>query len=161
MNVGTIDRKTYLGGIQSTRVALLNEGLVRHLYESCGMTISEVSKEIGCTERGLRLFMIKCGIDRRVAAKRNQKGEKNSTWVGDQVGYKAAHQRVYRARGRPKKCEHCQTTDDSKNYEWANVSGKHHDVNDYIRLCRSCHCKYDGLLNNLGEYACVPPQNRT
>ena len=156
---GDLPRQSYLGGVQSKKSPLLNEGLVRHLYSS-GMTIEEVSKEIGCTYRGLRLFMIRCGIDRRVAAKRDQSGSKNSTWKGESVCYKAAHNRVYAKRGRPQKCEECKTEDPSKKYEWANISGKYHDPNDYLRLCRSCHCKRDGLLKNLGEYACVPPQDR-
>lgn len=159
-SVGALDRTKYLGGQQSKRVPLLNEGLVRHLYES-SMTLEEVSAEIGCTCRALRLFMIRCGIERRIAAKRDQRGAKNSSWRGEAVKYKPAHNRVYAARGRPMKCEHCGTTDPKARFEWANVSGRHHDPNDYIRLCRSCHCKYDGLLKNLGDYACVPPQNRT
>ncbi|MGN2261392.1 hypothetical protein ACLXBB_36355, partial [Pseudomonas aeruginosa] len=44
----------------------------------------------------------------------------------------------YSARGlaatwpsRPMKCEHCGTTDPKARFEWANVSGRHHDPNDY------------------------------
>ncbi|GAA0531301.1 hypothetical protein GCM10009097_55910 [Pigmentiphaga daeguensis] len=154
-----MDRTKYLGGKQSKRVPLLNEGLVRHLYGS-GMTIAELAVEIGCTDRALRLFMIRCGIERRVAAKRDQRGPNNCLWKADRVTYKAAHNRVYATRGRPQKCEHCGSQSTDRKYEWANVSGKYHDPSDYIRLCRSCHCKYDGLLKNLGDYANVPPKNR-
>lgn len=150
-------RQKYIGGAQSLRVPLLNEGLVRHLYGS-GMNIQEVAKEIGCTARALWSFMDRCGIARRAAVKRDQCGDKNSTWRGEMVCYKAAHQRVYAARGRPSACEHCGTTDPEKRYEWANLTGRHHDPADYLRLCRSCHCKHDGLIRNLGHYAKEPPR---
>lgn len=153
------DRTTYLGGAQSSRVAMLNEGLVRQLYCVESMTIVEVAEVIGCQPVTVRKFMVKHEIPRRVAAKRDQSGNKNVIWAGDSVGYKSAHQRVYRARGRPLYCEHCKTTDSSKRYEWANLTGNYPDVNDYARLCRSCHCKFDGLIKNLGEYANVPAVN--
>ena len=153
------DRSKYIGGYQSTRVKSLNEGIIRHLYES-GMTQIEIAKELNTTQRSVCLFMIKCGIEARIAAKRNQFGENNHTWKGKLVTYKSAHSRVYAARGRPMKCEHCGTTNQKFKYDWANVSGNYHDPGDYIRLCRSCHCKYDGLIKNLGEYAKEPKNAR-
>lgn len=146
------DRRKYLGGLQSKRVELLNEGLVRHLYTS-GMTQEEIAVEISTTVLSVRKFMKKCGIKSRVAAPRDQRGAKNANWKGDGVTYKAAHDRVYAIRGRPSKCEHCGTSSDDVNYEWANLTGNFHDPRDYIRLCRSCHCKHDGLIKNLGSYA--------
>lgn len=50
--------------------------------------------------------------------------------------------------GTPNKCEHCGTTDKDKNYDWANT--KQHKYKrireDFIRLCRSCHRKYDKVI---------------
>ena len=46
-------------------------------------------------------------------------------------------------KGKPKKCEVCGTTDKKKNYDWANLTGKFNDPEDYKRMCRSCHRKYD------------------
>jgi predicted transcriptional regulator len=118
-----------------------------------GMTQSEIGQELGVTQKAVWGFMKRHGIGARVAVKRNQIGERNSTWKGSAVTYKAAHNRVYAARGRPQYCEHCQTTEANRRYEWANLTGKHHDPADYARLCRSCHCKFDGLIRNLGAYA--------
>lgn len=40
-------------------------------------------------------------------------------------------------------CEHCKSTT-KKRYEWANASGDYlRNLSDWIRLCKSCHIKYD------------------
>jgi hypothetical protein len=68
---------------------------------------------------------------------------------GDHISYKAAHYRVYAARGRPSRCEDCGTTDSTVHFEWANLTGRYHDPADYIRLCKSCHNRMDGIVRNL------------
>lgn len=148
--------REYIGGVQSTCVASLNEGVVRHLYCDSRMSQREIAVKLAVTQRSVCLFMKRCGIKARVAAKRDQRGERNSSWRGDRITYGSAHRRVYRERGSPQLCEHCLTSDPQKCFEWANVSGKHSDPNDYIRLCRSCHCKFDGLIKNLGSHAKRP-----
>jgi len=125
---------------------------LRALYES-GLSQKEVAQELCCSQDYVFRYMKIHGIKARKAAKRNQRGSANANWVGDDICYKAAHQRVYAVRGRPNQCEHCKTTDLSKRYDWANKSGRYYDPYDYIRLCRSCHCKYDRLIRNLGNYA--------
>lgn len=55
--------------------------------------------------------------------------------------------------GRPKRCEECGTTDSLKTYDWANLNGKYEDLNDYKRMCRSCHWKYDDRINNITKGA--------
>lgn len=58
--------------------------------------------------------------------------------------YSALHGRVNRARGKPKKCVSCGTTDPNVRYEWATVHGlSGEDPEDYIRLCKRCHALYD------------------
>lgn len=80
------------------------------------------------------------GITARVAAKRDQSGDKNSSWRGDEATYAAYHKRVEAARGKPNRCERCGT---KRKCEWANLTGDYADVNDYERICRSCHRKMD------------------
>jgi hypothetical protein len=70
-------------------------------------------------------------------------GLRHPAWKGDQVGYRAAHSRVSRTRGRPQHCTRCQTTDPSKIYDWANLTGNYPDPDDYARMCRSCHVIFD------------------
>jgi len=146
------DRRRYIGGQQSLRVPALNEGVIRHLY-GAGMTVREIAAELGVSYRGLWFFMDRCGIERRKAAKRHQSGDRNSAWAGPRIGYKGAHSRVASVRGKPSFCERCGTSDPSKRYEWANLTRQYHDPFDYKRMCRSCHCKHDGLIRNLGAHA--------
>lgn len=68
---------------------------------------------------------------------------KHPRWKGDSVSYTGAHFRVYRERGQPSECEKCGTSDSSKRYEWANLTGNYADPQDYIRLCTKCHVIMD------------------
>lgn len=75
-------------------------------------------------------------------------GSESPAWKGDNISYKGAHLRVGKMRGRPSLCEVCETTE-AKRFDWANVNGNYADVNDYVRLCRSCHASFDGKINVL------------
>lgn len=72
-------------------------------------------------------------------------------WRGVNASYVAKHAWVTRKRGSPRKCEYCGTTK-AKKFEWAN---KHHtyrrNLRDYIRMCTSCHRRYDIESNNYGS----------
>lgn len=85
-----------------------------------------------------------------------QSGEKGRWWKGDAVGISGAHKRHRAAL--PKRCEHCGRTDGRldaalrKDTPVERLLGsvrhrRHYSVHteDYMRLCRSCHCKYDGI----------------
>ena len=76
----------------------------------------------------------------------NVRGEKNGMWKQD-AGYTAIHQWVRRwKKDAPKICQQC-GTETAKKYEWANIDHKYRRVlDDYIRLCTSCHRKYDHAL---------------
>ena len=70
-------------------------------------------------------------------------GNKNPMWLGDKVGYSGIHIWIAKELGKPALCEHCGTTD-APMYDWANKTGKYlRDISDWLRLCRSCHMKYD------------------
>jgi len=72
-----------------------------------------------------------------------KRGEEAPSWKGDSVGKSALHDWVYSQKGAPKLCEDCETTE-AKQYDWANISGEYkRDVNDFKRLCRACHAKFD------------------
>lgn len=70
--------------------------------------------------------------------------ENHPLWKGENATYITKHKWVVYHKGRPKFCESC--GDENKNrYEWANISGKYlRDLDDYIRLCKKCHFKFDG-----------------
>lgn len=75
---------------QILRGTQLDYDTVKALYES-GMTQQEVAEKLGTTQKVVYNYMRRHGINARVAAKRNQYGEANSTWKGgrtvDEFGY--------------------------------------------------------------------------
>jgi hypothetical protein len=115
---------------------------VRARY-GAGRTQAEIAVDLGLTQKVVWNLMRRHGIQARVAAKRDQRGAKNARWRGDDAGYQALHLRVEAARGKPQMCSRCGTTNPAKTYEWANLTGDYRDVNDYERMCRSCHKLYD------------------
>ncbi len=124
---------------------------VRGLY-LVGHTQEEVGAIIGESQKVIWNLMRRHGLTARVAAKREQRGRANHMWKGDAAKYAALHLRVETARGKPSLCEDCGATT-AKRFEWANLTGRYDDVNDYRRLCCSCHHKMDGHVRNLGAYA--------
>lgn len=75
-----------------------------------------------------------------------KRGENNQNWKGNKVCYVAFHMRVVQVKGKPKRCEYCGVDDQNTRYEWANLTGKYQDVNDYVRLCVRCHREKDGTM---------------
>lgn len=70
-------------------------------------------------------------------------GKDHHLWKGNDVGYSGLHYWLVRRLGSPRVCDHCGSTKEKK-YEWANKSRKYkRDITDWIRLCTSCHRKYD------------------
>ena len=81
------------------------------------------------------------------------KGIENPNWKGDNICYISLHGWVARNLGKPMECSKCSTTK-AKMYHWANVSGEYkrsNGLNDWIRLCVSCHSFFDYSSHALGE----------
>lgn len=108
------------------------------LYEQ-GMTISEISAAFPPGYR-VQTIIERHVPERRKAIKRDQRGEKNHAWRGDAAGYQALHLRVRSHRGIPETCVECGS---SGPCEWANLTGRYEEVDDYASMCRSCHRRYD------------------
>lgn len=125
--------KKYIKGYKTRRT------VVQKQCEECDKKIEVLQSEI---KRGAGKF---CS---RVCYYVNQKktrpsAEKSWAWKGDNVGREALHNWVQKHLGKPKRCEHCNTTK-AKKFEWANKSQKYkRDLTDWIRLCTKCHWKYD------------------
>lgn len=74
-------------------------------------------------------------------------GSNNYAWKGQGVSYFGLHAWVKRRLGAPAKCDQCGSTKITR-YEWANKSHEYkRDLTDWLRLCRSCHNKYDDIVN--------------
>lgn len=69
---------------------------------------------------------------------------KSTQWRDQFKGYSNIHIWMRKNYGRPRECEHCNSTE-AKAYDWALIKGKEYakDRSHFIRLCRSCHKKYD------------------
>lgn len=80
------------------------------------------------------------------------KEEAHFGWKGDKVGHSALHNWIKKHYGTLKKCSNCGTTDPSKRYEWANISGEYRrDIKDFKRLCTKCHHAFDYKAYPIGE----------
>lgn len=131
--------------------------LVRGMYAT-GATIREIGDAIGPGYRAQTLID-RYVPERRPAIKRDQIGERNDSWKGDAAGYAALHLRVQAARGKPANCERCGLDDPAARYEWANLTGRYEDVNDYQRMCISCHRSYDAA-RRAATGRCTSPLRR-
>ena len=113
-----------------------------------GLSQAELAQRYHVSQKVIWRAMKNFDIKARKTMKRSQLGENNSSWKGSKAGYQALHKRVQVLRGRPEKCEVCGTTDATKSYDWANLTGQYDDVQDYKRMCRSCHWKHDETYKN-------------
>jgi hypothetical protein len=121
---------------------------VRETYQA-GHTMRETAEIVGTTVKVLQRLMPQHGIDRRPAIPRDQYGEANASWKGNEAGYKAMHLRVVTQRGQPSRCSACDNT--VGRIEWANLTGHYEEITDYVRMCVPCHRKFDGRRRRLGR----------
>ncbi len=72
-------------------------------------------------------------------------GDKHWNWKGEEVSYTNKHARIYRKLGKPDTCVNCGKSGlTGKKIHWANISGQYKDdINDWVRLCASCHLQFD------------------
>ena len=119
--------------------------------EICGKEIKKNPKLSNGQFENKRYCSVKCRQKGRSKdMKGKQTGQDNPNWKGDNAtNITTFHKRVENLAGKPNICVICETTDKDKIYDWACLTGKYEDINDYKRLCRSCHKKYD--LARLGK----------
>ena len=143
----------FLNRVRSYWQPFCSEAELRADYEASMMSQLEICAKWGVSLKRVQTSMRRFGITPRKQIKRRQQGAENAFWKGSDASYTAFHARLYRNAGQPKKCDRCGTTDPSKTYDWANLTGHYDDPSDYQRMCRSCHHRYDRTIKNLGKYA--------
>jgi len=127
--------------IERLRIKIDDTKLIKS-YNS-GMTQAECAMALGVSRKVVFNALKRLGVKSRKAAKRDQIGDRNTGWKGEDANLVNKHRRLYRAFGQPSKCDICGTTDESKSYDWANLTGDYDNPTDFKRMCRSCHSKYD------------------
>lgn len=70
------------------------------------------------------------------------KGENNTKWKGDSVGYRALHYWIRGEFGPPSECEISDETCKGR-FEWANIGGYTRDRVNWKSMCCSHHRRYD------------------
>lgn len=120
------------------------------LYINQQLGTHAIAKKIGISQTTVRRWLKRYDIPERTKAEASKitrngfkEEERHLNWKGDGVGYQALHTWVRKHLGTPKQCSHCQATH-KKKYEWANISRQYkRELTDWVRLCTSCHRKYD------------------
>lgn len=136
------NRSCYFKDRKGVRVSPSTEFKKIHKTEEhaciCGQEFKTNSgrTEVGRGKYCSKVCMYKYGMD---------KDEKHQAWKGDKVGYSALHSWVARKLGRPKRCSECGfESDNSRQFHWANISQEYkRELDDWARLCVTCHKKYD------------------
>jgi len=122
----------------------------------------ETRKKMSETHKGMifskehrrKLSVALKGIHRSEETKDKMRNEKSPHWKGDNVKYFALHKWI---RKNKPKVERCETCNEKKPLEIANISGEYkRDINDFQWLCRKCHQISDGryeiLKNDLKKF---------
>lgn len=111
---------------------------------------------MSCIDCGAKLSMArykrcrkcfyKSNVNFHIANKKivsNQSGKNNANWKGDKVKYSGLHLWVESQLGKPLQCSNCKTRS-AKQFHWASLTHYYvRDLNDWVRLCISCHRYYD------------------
>ena len=93
------------------------------------------------------------GVRSRVEA--SHKGSDHHMWGGDSVDLASLHRWVTTRKPKPKDCSMCAT---KPALDLANVSNSYNkstytrDLKNWRWICRGCHMRSDGRLNNLKQY---------
>jgi hypothetical protein len=70
-------------------------------------------------------------------------GAHNPAWRGDAIGYRGAHLRVEKERGKAAMCSVRDCDTGCTTFHWANLTGNYGDVWDYAPMCVTHHRRLD------------------
>lgn len=95
----------------------------------------------------------KASEETRKKLSESHKTERPWRWKNEKISDKSLKERYHKwivsLKGKPRKCEHCGTTE-AKFFDWSNKNHQYNKIEDeWQRLCRKCHIRYDIKNNNL------------
>lgn len=70
-------------------------------------------------------------------------GANNPAWRGSDVGYRGAHLRVEKERGKASSCSIADCDTGCTKFHWASLTGNYGDVWDYAPMCVTHHRRFD------------------
>ena len=139
------------------KISKANSGIRNGMYRGgkpncrvCGIEVSYSS--LLCKKHVDRSYLhtkefIENSTERLIKLVTNEKT--HPRWKGEKVGYVSLHKWVQKHKGKPSKCEFC-GTEENRRYEWAHIKDKlGRNLDNWIRLCVSCHRKYDDIGNKV------------
>ena len=89
----------------------------------------------------------------RKGKKKSEEHKRNiglANFKGDDAGYQAVHKWLRKYMPMPELCQLCLLAPPE---DLANVTGVYtRDVDNWKYMCRSCHSKYDGVIERLTEF---------
>lgn len=94
----------------------------------------ETKKKIGLKSRGRKM-----SPDALKKMSEWQKG----IYKTDNPSYNTLHWRVRQRYGKANMCSNEDCPGKCDSYDWANVSGKYLNEEDFVQLCRTCHIEFD------------------
>lgn len=98
--------------------------------------LDDLAKKMGRTKQFVCRQAKKLGLT-------NKKSYRPYAEKPDSNPYNKYHSRVRSLRGSPHKCEICGEDNPRKQYDWANMTGEYENPDDYKRMCKVCHRRYD------------------
>lgn len=127
--------------IRKSRLNCTDDAVIKEYMG--GKSLSEITKVLPISITGAWKVLKMYGVKLRTYQSPSR--EKHWNWKGDKAGYGAIHGFINRAKGKPNKCDNPNCEGKSKVFEWANINGHKYtrNIEDYIRLCRSCHRRMD------------------
>lgn len=137
--------------------------LVRRLYSDEGLTVKEVQARLPRGYKAQRVIERHIP-ERRPAIKRDQRGSRNTSWKGDDIGYDGAHERVKSVKGSASlhRCVDCGERADEWSYNGSCERERRDELSGcayspspdrYSPRCRSCHTSLDRTRNTRGQFA--------
>jgi len=108
---------------------------IPRICEECGKDFMAVANEVKRRGGGAKTCSRECYYKYQP----NMLEKKNE---GMKMTYGSVHRWVKRIAGKPSLCEHCGATEGT--FDWSNKTGQYlRNMDDWQRLCRKCHIKYD------------------